>query len=207
MQSTQKRNSHDQLDEFKLRCAIAILQTADLSTIRAKSLANMDRWRAKGTWVSAHDEWREIMTNRSDAEVIAAMTGRDQKANRLRQSAPYTGIIDEVTRVYLWETKTVEDEADLPSAFRAVDEEKRQLAEDLLRTTGISIIRQKSLSFLNMLHDHARRLSPPHQEWLALLTAGSDDDIIAVMMGNDDRAIRLRLVNPFNYLWQADAKT
>lgn len=176
------------------------MQTSDLSAIRAKSLANMDRWEAKGTWVSAHDEWREIMTNGSDAEVTAAMTGRDQEANRLRQSAPYIGIIDEVTRVYLWETRAVEDEADLPGAFRAVDEEKRQLAEDLLRTAGISIIRQKSLSFLNVLNDHVSKLSSPHQEWHALLRTGSDDDIIAVMTGDDNRAIRLRLVNPFSYL-------
>lgn len=200
MRSIRKPNFHDYLDEFKLRCAKAVLHRVDLSTIRAKSLSNMDRWEANGTRVSAHEEWRELMTKGTDADVIAAMTGKDQKANRLRQSAPYIGIIDEVTRVYLWETRTVEDEADLPGAFRAVDEEKRQLAENLLRTVSISFIRKKSLSFLNTLHGHASKLSPPHEEWLALLTTGSDNDIIAVMTGNDDRAVRLRLVNPFNYL-------
>lgn len=82
------------LDQFKLRAARHIVQAVDMTQIRAMSLANLDRWNAAGVWCSAHDEWRTLMAAGSDAEVIAAMTGEDEKSNRLRQSPPYTGILD-----------------------------------------------------------------------------------------------------------------
>lgn len=94
---------HDRIDEFKRIAAIAVLEAADLSQIRAKSLKNLSRWNAAGVWVSAHDEWRRLMTTGSDAEIVYAMTSTDQESNRLRQSPPYVGLIDEPTRKSLWE--------------------------------------------------------------------------------------------------------
>jgi hypothetical protein len=44
-------------------------------------------------WVSAFDEWREIANGDDDGELFAAMLGRHQKAVRLRQSAPYAGLL------------------------------------------------------------------------------------------------------------------
>lgn len=92
------RNVHDQLDDFKLLIAKAVLRESSLSIIRVRSLSNLDRWNAKGTWCSAHDEWRRVMGSGTDEEIIALMTGTDQNANRLRQSAPYVGIINPETR-------------------------------------------------------------------------------------------------------------
>lgn len=88
-------NVQDQLDELKRVRAIIILHTQEMATIRAKSLANLDRWNAKGTWCSAHDEWRQLMTSGSDAEIVYAMSSTDQKSNRLRQSPPYAGLFME----------------------------------------------------------------------------------------------------------------
>lgn len=98
-------NDHAAIDEFKRRLAKAVLAQADLPAIRQRSLANLDRWTANGVWCSAFDEWRTIMTTGSDAEVIAAMTGTDQNANRLRQSAPYSGFLDDEARSHLWATR------------------------------------------------------------------------------------------------------
>ncbi|NIA56197.1 hypothetical protein HAV22_21425 [Massilia sp. TW-1] len=92
------QNRHEQLDKLKLLTATAVLQEVDMATIRARSLANLDRWNAKGTWVSAHDEWRALMTSGTDEEVKAVMTGTDQNSNRLRQSPPYAGLIKPETR-------------------------------------------------------------------------------------------------------------
>lgn len=88
-------NRQEKLDRLKLLAAQVIVEEIDMAAIRARSLANLDRWNANGTWVSAHDEWRTLMTAGSDEAIIAAMTGLDQNANRLRQSPPYAGLISE----------------------------------------------------------------------------------------------------------------
>jgi hypothetical protein len=90
-----KRNAQSILDDFKLLRAETVLKTIDMKTIREKSLDNLQRWKSKGTWCSAYDEWAELMARGEDAEVIEAMTGRDENSNRLRQSSPYTGLLDQ----------------------------------------------------------------------------------------------------------------
>lgn len=89
---------HEKLDKLKLLTAIAVLEEASMSTIRARSLFNLDRWNRQGAWVSAHDEWRALMTSGTDEEVIAVMGGQDENSNRLRQSPPYVGLINPDTR-------------------------------------------------------------------------------------------------------------
>ena len=90
-----KRNAQSVLDDYKLLRAETVLKTFDMQTIREKSLDNLQRWKSKGTWCSAYDEWTELMARCSDAEIIEAMTGRDENSNRLRQSSPYTGLLDQ----------------------------------------------------------------------------------------------------------------
>lgn len=194
------KNEHEYIDKFKRRIASAILRASDIKVIRQKSLENMNRWEARGVLVSAHDEWRALMTNGTDADVIAVMTGSDQKANRLRQSSPYSGIVDDVTRAYLWETRHVEEDAAVVSAYPLVDAEKLQQAKGLLNNFGMDEIRLRSLSFLERLHRIAGRLSATHEEWHTLLTSGNDDEIIAVMTEGNERAKRMRLVHPFSDL-------
>ena len=61
--------------------------------IRAQSLANLHRWKKAGSWISAYDEWKAILESDDDGELFAAMLGRDERSNRLRQSAPYVGLL------------------------------------------------------------------------------------------------------------------
>jgi hypothetical protein len=67
--------------------------TRDYQQIRAQSLANLHRWKQQGTWVSAFDEWLQILEGGSDGALFAAMLGRDQNSNRLRQSVPFVGLL------------------------------------------------------------------------------------------------------------------
>lgn len=90
-------NRQSLLDAKKLASAVRVVQNCTVDQIRRKSLANIKRWNDKGTWVSAHDEWRQLMEHGSDQEVIAVMTGTDELSNRLRQSAPYVGLVDPVS--------------------------------------------------------------------------------------------------------------
>jgi len=94
-------NGHDALDEQKRRLAAAVAARFTPREIRAHSLANLHRWKSSGAWVSAFDEWKRILAGADDGPLFAALLGRDESATRLRQSAPYTGMLsqDEVRRI------------------------------------------------------------------------------------------------------------
>jgi antitoxin component of MazEF toxin-antitoxin module len=85
--------SQQKLDELKRELALAVVRHFTPREIRAQSLANLYRWKRQGVWVSAYDEWRELIERGDDGEMYAAMLGRDDRANRLRQSPPYAGLL------------------------------------------------------------------------------------------------------------------
>lgn len=84
---------HQALDEHKRALALAVVRLFTPQEIRAQSLANLHRWKRHGTWVAAYDEWKELIERGDDAELFAAMLGRDDRSNRLRQSPPYVGLL------------------------------------------------------------------------------------------------------------------
>lgn len=94
-------NAQEALDELKRSLASAVVRRFAPREIRAQILANLHRWKSQGAWVSAYDEWQEIAAGEDDGALFAAMLGRDERANRLRQSAPYVGLLprDEVRKL------------------------------------------------------------------------------------------------------------
>jgi len=95
------RSPHEVLDTHKRNLAVAVVAHFTANQIRAQGLANLHRWKKNGAWVSAYLEWQQILENGDDGELFAAMLGRDERANRLRQSPPYVGMLprDEVKRL------------------------------------------------------------------------------------------------------------
>lgn len=85
--------SQQVLDELKRTLALAVIRHFTPRQIRAQSLANLRRWKKQGAWVPAYDEWQAIIERGDDGELFAAMLGRDEHANRLRQSPPYVGLL------------------------------------------------------------------------------------------------------------------
>ena len=85
--------AHGQLDELKRTMALEVVRRFDASQIRAQILANLHRWRAKGTWVSAYGEWERIAQSKDDGALFAAMIGTDEEADRMRQSMPFVGLL------------------------------------------------------------------------------------------------------------------
>ena len=85
--------SHDVLDRLKRALALAVVNRFTATQIRAQSLANLHRWRESGAWVSAYDEWKDLIERGDDGALYAAMLGHDERANRLRQSPPYIGLL------------------------------------------------------------------------------------------------------------------
>ena len=101
---TNKPNAQVVLDQFKLRLAEEVVKRIDLNSVREKSLSNLSRWKEKGTWCSAYSEWEKLLRSGSDKKVISVMTGHNENSNRLRQSSPYTGLLDRQTVEHLRET-------------------------------------------------------------------------------------------------------
>jgi antitoxin component of MazEF toxin-antitoxin module len=87
--------SHEALDELKRSIALAVVRQFTPREIRAQILANLHRWRRQGAWVSAYDEWQDIVARGDDGELFAAMLGRDDNAVRLRQSMPFVGLLSQ----------------------------------------------------------------------------------------------------------------
>ena len=113
-----KGRSHLMLDELKRSLSLAVIRDFDPKEIRAQSLANLYRWKGQGTWVSAYDEWTEILQKGSDGELFNAMLGRDDNSNRLRQSMPYVGLLsqEEVKNIYE-EARCTENTQTFPTRF------------------------------------------------------------------------------------------
>ena len=93
--------SHQQLDELRRSIALAVVRRHTAREIRAQILANLQRWKARGVWGGAYEEWQDIASGSDDGQLFAAMLGRDEEAVRLRQSAPFVGLIpkEEVRRL------------------------------------------------------------------------------------------------------------
>lgn len=90
---TPPKGSHEALDELKRRLASTVVESFTPRQIRAHALANLHRWKQSGAWVPAYGEWQEILERPDDGALFAAMLGRDERATRLRQSAPYVGML------------------------------------------------------------------------------------------------------------------
>jgi antitoxin component of MazEF toxin-antitoxin module len=93
--------SHEELDEHRWKVALAVVGNFTARQIRAQILANLHRWKAQGVWGKAYEEWRKIAVSDDDGELFAAMLARDENAIRLRQSAPFVGLLsrDEVRKL------------------------------------------------------------------------------------------------------------
>ena len=88
-----RKSSHDALDELKLKLASEVVTRFSATLIRAKALGNLSRWKKSGVWGPVYTEWQEILENGSDGDLFAALLGRDENSNRLRQSPPYVGLL------------------------------------------------------------------------------------------------------------------
>jgi antitoxin component of MazEF toxin-antitoxin module len=81
------------LDDLKRKLASEVVSRFTPNLIRAHGLANLSRWRKNGVWGPVYTEWQEILESASDGDLFAAMLGRDESSNRLRQSPPYVGLL------------------------------------------------------------------------------------------------------------------
>lgn len=86
---------HDALDTMKHRISCEVLARFSVPLIRQQARDNLDRWRKQGAWSKVYDEWLAIIDSNDDQRLISRMVGMDQESNRLRQSMPYVGLLDQ----------------------------------------------------------------------------------------------------------------
>jgi antitoxin component of MazEF toxin-antitoxin module len=93
--------SHRELDELRRSIALAVIERHTPREIRAQILANLHRWKRQGVWGYAYEEWSDIASDDDDGRLFAVMLGRDEVAVRMRQSAPFVGLLpkEEVRRL------------------------------------------------------------------------------------------------------------
>lgn len=93
--------AHRELDELRRSIALAVVERHAPREIRAQILANLHRWKQQGVWGRAYEEWRDIASDHDDGRLFAVMLGRDEVAVRMRQSAPFVGLLpkEEVRRL------------------------------------------------------------------------------------------------------------
>jgi len=93
----ERENAQDRLDRVKHHISCEVLARHSLKAIRERSLLNLKRWREKGSWNPAYTEWLDILERADDQELIKIMVGLDELSNRLRQSMPFVGMLDQET--------------------------------------------------------------------------------------------------------------
>lgn len=88
-------------EEYKRQLAAAVVSHFSAREIRARILANLDRYEQQNNWISTYDEWLEIAEGDDDWALFAVMLGRDERSARLRDEAPYVGMLpkDEVKKI------------------------------------------------------------------------------------------------------------
>lgn len=91
---------HRNIDErsWVLACLVAERVKADPS-ILPRARANLDRWlRTSSPGVRpVLMEWKSLLEGPHD-ELLQVLTGRDERATRLRQSSPFAGVLTATER-------------------------------------------------------------------------------------------------------------
>ena len=95
------RNSHRRLDERSLALHRLVVEKlrADPSLLD-RVRENLARWSrdVRGSWI---DEWSEIIDGPFDA-LLSFLVEDSERAVRLRQSSPFTGVLDQRERMEVY---------------------------------------------------------------------------------------------------------
>jgi hypothetical protein len=97
------RHDHHRLDARSraLHAAIASRIRRDPALL-AIPLANLDRWEQEGGPARAFQEWRQILLSEPLELVLSLLEEDSERADRLRQSSPFTGILSPEERAEIF---------------------------------------------------------------------------------------------------------
>ena len=80
----------------------------DPAGVRSLAVRNLARWRCRGADCEGYAQWVRILESASDRELADILVERSERADALRQSTPFTGVITQAERaaVFLEYSKT-----------------------------------------------------------------------------------------------------
>ena len=84
---------HEPLDRFRLLIAKSVLKRHTLAQIRSHSIRALARWRSAGAWCAGYERWEQVLKEKDDGPLLAAMTRLDQASVELRRSMPWAGLL------------------------------------------------------------------------------------------------------------------
>jgi hypothetical protein len=94
------------LFNLMLHRAVAEKLRRDESAVLRIARGNLERWLGSesfaGNGRAALVEWREILENKSAAEIIGIITQETDEGQRLRSSSPFAGVLTETEREEIW---------------------------------------------------------------------------------------------------------
>ena len=97
-------NPHERIDRVSLAMdkAIAAKIRTDPSVVEI-ARTNLERWRrANGQLAPAHQEWELVLRFLEPAELADFLSSQTPKADRLRQSSPFPGVLTQEEVKFLW---------------------------------------------------------------------------------------------------------
>ncbi len=98
-------SDHSRLDERSLALHQRVAEKVlDDPALLERARGNVRRWQeSNGSLSPALAEWEQILTGSAD-QVARFLVERSEKATRLRQSSPFTGILTEPERLAIYES-------------------------------------------------------------------------------------------------------
>jgi hypothetical protein len=98
-------SDHSRLDERSLALHRLVAEKLlDDPALLDRARGNLRRWQeSNGSPSPALAEWQQILTGTAD-QVARFLVERSERATRLRQSSPFTGILSEPERLAIYES-------------------------------------------------------------------------------------------------------
>ena len=98
-----QKRLHDWVDERGRALDAAVAEKLRVSPeLISRAIENIERWERQRGPDPSYCEWRRILTDSSADEVIALLLDDSERATRLRQSSPFTGILSPDERLAIF---------------------------------------------------------------------------------------------------------
>ena len=99
-----KKHSHQMMDAWGLAMARLIAEKIRVNpNLMEVPRRNLERWKQKyGKLEAAHSEWENILNQNSTEQILEILTQDNDEGQRLRQSDPFAGILNDDERMRLF---------------------------------------------------------------------------------------------------------
>jgi len=97
-------NGHARVDArlLALHEAVRARFLGNPATVRRLAVENLTRWEQRGVSCQGYREWERILATASDGEIAELLIADGERADFLRQSTPFAGVLSEDERMMIF---------------------------------------------------------------------------------------------------------